>query len=228
MKLPGNFEPDKRYLLKGETLIAWRKALLADRVLPGNGLVETGGGPNGRILSVAGSLPRPPVHPFAIRAWHYPTEEKTSLQVAHGAFTAHRYGENGSGDWTASSTDYAVRMGGPSGDFLGWGDAAPAIELGSNLTYGVWVLIPLNSSSTGVSGVGTWKFINSVGDPWLVASVAATTPGASGLLGLVGEYHAWYIGRVEVDTAGAPQWEQYRRSDITHSGSTWFEPEPSD
>lgn len=50
LTLPGDFEAGKTYLLAGETLIAWRKALLADRVVAGDGLVESGGGPTGRIF----------------------------------------------------------------------------------------------------------------------------------------------------------------------------------
>lgn len=50
LRLPGDFEAGKTYLLAGETLIAWRNALLADRVIAGDGLVESGGGPQGRIF----------------------------------------------------------------------------------------------------------------------------------------------------------------------------------
>lgn len=49
LKLPGNFEAGKTYLVKGETLIAWRDALLADRVIAGEGLQESGT-PQGRVL----------------------------------------------------------------------------------------------------------------------------------------------------------------------------------
>lgn len=38
--LPGDFEPGRSYLVKGATLIAWRKALQADRALVGPGLKE--------------------------------------------------------------------------------------------------------------------------------------------------------------------------------------------
>jgi hypothetical protein len=41
LKLPGNFEAGKSYWISGETMIAWRKALLADRVLPGPGIKES-------------------------------------------------------------------------------------------------------------------------------------------------------------------------------------------
>lgn len=53
LTLPGDFEPDKNYLLKGSTLLAWRKALLADRAIPGPGLEESAT-PQGRILSLSG------------------------------------------------------------------------------------------------------------------------------------------------------------------------------
>jgi hypothetical protein len=48
--LPGDFQAGKSYLLKGETLSAWRKALERDRALPGPGLRETGT-PMGRVLT---------------------------------------------------------------------------------------------------------------------------------------------------------------------------------
>ena len=56
--LPGDFDAGKTYLLKGETLLAWRKALLADRAIPGPGLTETGT-PGGRLISAkpGGLLP---------------------------------------------------------------------------------------------------------------------------------------------------------------------------
>ena len=38
--LPGEFQPDLSYLVKGSTLIAWRKALQADRAVAGPGLRE--------------------------------------------------------------------------------------------------------------------------------------------------------------------------------------------
>lgn len=53
LKLPGTFAPGKSYLLTGETLLAWRVALLADRVLPGPGISETQG-PDGRTFTAAG------------------------------------------------------------------------------------------------------------------------------------------------------------------------------
>lgn len=59
--LPGDFQAGKTYFLRGETLLAWRKALIADRALPGEGLKETAT-PIGRQLSVIGE--RLPVSPF--------------------------------------------------------------------------------------------------------------------------------------------------------------------
>lgn len=52
MVLPGDFEAGKNYLVSGKTLLAWRKALLADRVLPGANLTETQG-PDGRVFKAA-------------------------------------------------------------------------------------------------------------------------------------------------------------------------------
>ena len=51
LTLPGNFEAAATYLIKGATLIAWRKALQADRAVVGSGLKESGG-PQGRIFSL--------------------------------------------------------------------------------------------------------------------------------------------------------------------------------
>jgi hypothetical protein len=56
MKLPGTFEKDKTYLMSGATLIAWRDALLADRITAGPGLKETSAGKAGRILALDGKL----------------------------------------------------------------------------------------------------------------------------------------------------------------------------
>ena len=49
LKLPGNFEKGTRYWIKGETLLAWREALIADRVVPGPGQKESQG-PKGRVI----------------------------------------------------------------------------------------------------------------------------------------------------------------------------------
>lgn len=58
LHLPGDFKPGKSYTLKGETLLAWQKNLVADRVVAGPGLSESGAGPNGRILSAKSALPK--------------------------------------------------------------------------------------------------------------------------------------------------------------------------
>lgn len=50
LRLPGDFQPGKLHLIKGDTLLAWRKALLADRALPGPGLLENQT-PQGRIFT---------------------------------------------------------------------------------------------------------------------------------------------------------------------------------
>lgn len=48
--LQGDFEAAKTYMLKGSTLIAWKTALTADRVIPGPNLKETAT-PQGRIFT---------------------------------------------------------------------------------------------------------------------------------------------------------------------------------
>lgn len=53
--LPGDFEAGKSYLLAGATLLAWRKALVADRVIPGPNLLENQG-PDGRIFTAAAGV----------------------------------------------------------------------------------------------------------------------------------------------------------------------------
>lgn len=50
LNLPGDFEAGKSYLVKAETLLAWRRALIEDRAIPGDGLAETQT-PQGRIIS---------------------------------------------------------------------------------------------------------------------------------------------------------------------------------
>lgn len=51
--LPGDFQAGKTYLIKGDTLLAWRNALLADRVVPGPDQQETQT-PQGRTISGGG------------------------------------------------------------------------------------------------------------------------------------------------------------------------------
>jgi len=64
LTLRGKFEKGKNYLLSGETLLAWRTALLADRFIPGNGLRETPT-PGGRIVQVVQPEEKPV--PLALR-----------------------------------------------------------------------------------------------------------------------------------------------------------------
>lgn len=52
LELPGEFEDTKSYVLKGSTLKAWRKNLLADRVVAGVGITESVT-PDGRFFSVS-------------------------------------------------------------------------------------------------------------------------------------------------------------------------------
>jgi hypothetical protein len=52
LKLPGDFQAGKKYLLDGGTLLAWRKALEQDRIVPGKGLKESQAGAGGRVLTV--------------------------------------------------------------------------------------------------------------------------------------------------------------------------------
>ncbi len=66
LDLPGDFQPGKTYLLKGETLVAWRKALVADRVVAGPRIRETGT-PGGRIWEVDFKDTMPGFHPFRIK-----------------------------------------------------------------------------------------------------------------------------------------------------------------
>jgi hypothetical protein len=64
LKLPGKFEKGKSYILTGETLLAWQAALLADRVIPGPGLKESGTA-KGRIFTLADTAaPEPYVGDF--------------------------------------------------------------------------------------------------------------------------------------------------------------------
>ncbi len=52
LNLPGNFSAGTNYLIKGETLLAWRNNLIADRALPGSGLQEVILADCGRFLEV--------------------------------------------------------------------------------------------------------------------------------------------------------------------------------
>jgi hypothetical protein len=55
LELPGSFEKGKTYLLTGETLLAWREALLKDRAIPGPGITETQT-EQGRLFTAAGGV----------------------------------------------------------------------------------------------------------------------------------------------------------------------------
>jgi hypothetical protein len=50
-RLPGNFLPGKKYLVSGDTLLAWRRDLMADRAIAGPGITESQT-PQGRIFQV--------------------------------------------------------------------------------------------------------------------------------------------------------------------------------
>jgi hypothetical protein len=166
------------------------------------------------------------VHPFQIRAWYDSENEETHVQVAFGAFTANTYGEDGAGDYVANSTDYTVKVGSSTGDAIGLGADHPSLELASGDDYGIWVVATMTDSNVAVPGQGVWQFISINASPYLIASTTATTPTASGSLGVSGKYHAWFIGSVSVAANGMPLVSQHRKSDICHQGSIWFEPEP--
>ena len=63
LKLPGDFQAGKVYVLEGKTLIAWREALISDRALPGTGLREHAIPGHGRFLEVV-PVPSPTLCPF--------------------------------------------------------------------------------------------------------------------------------------------------------------------
>jgi hypothetical protein len=166
-------------------------------------------------------------HPFRILAWYDSAAEKTWIASAFGAFTRNGYGENGAGDWTATSSDLSVRVGSDAGDFIGLTPSSGKIELASGNDYGVWLVARLADFNVSVSGQGVWNFINTTGDPFIIASTAATTPTSAGSIsGVSGKFHAWFLAFVGVNSAGIPLVSQYRKSDISHQGAIWFEPEP--
>lgn len=166
------------------------------------------------------------VHPFQIRAWYDAAEDETRIQVATGAFTANKYGEDGAGDYNGVSTDYVVQVGSSTGGATGLGNDFPSIELTAGNDYGIWLVATMTDSQVAVTGQGTWNFIGVNAAPYVIASTAATTPGSSASLSVGGKYHAWFLGLVEVNSAGAPAVTQHRRSDVSHQGAVWFEPEP--
>jgi hypothetical protein len=65
LKLPGNFQAGKKYLIDGGILKAWQTALKADRVIAGPGLNEQGS-PQGRIFKAQGGGKSPSAHPFQL------------------------------------------------------------------------------------------------------------------------------------------------------------------
>jgi hypothetical protein len=64
LDLPGDFQAGKRYLIKGETMLDWKKQIEADRALPGAGLKETDTG-LGRMFKVI--FPPSEYPPFALK-----------------------------------------------------------------------------------------------------------------------------------------------------------------
>lgn len=50
LELPGKFESGRRYLISGDTLLAWKKALMEDRAVAGPG-IQVSGTPQGRIFT---------------------------------------------------------------------------------------------------------------------------------------------------------------------------------
>lgn len=64
LDLPGDFQAGKRYVLKGETLIDWKKQIEADRALPGPGLKESDTGV-GRMFRVI--FPPSKYPPFSLK-----------------------------------------------------------------------------------------------------------------------------------------------------------------
>lgn len=73
LNLPGDFQPGKKYTLRGETLRAWQDALQRDRALPGRGMLESQT-PQGRLLHadqsapICGWSPYIPNNDFPLRA----------------------------------------------------------------------------------------------------------------------------------------------------------------
>jgi hypothetical protein len=65
LKLDGDFDASKNYILKGSTLISWREALIADRVVPGPNLTESQT-PQGRIFSAQAGSGDDGGHPFKV------------------------------------------------------------------------------------------------------------------------------------------------------------------
>lgn len=64
LNLPGDFQPGKNHLIKGDTMLAWKKELEGDRVIPGPGIKETDTG-KGRSFRI--EFPPTDYAPFALK-----------------------------------------------------------------------------------------------------------------------------------------------------------------
>lgn len=80
LRLPGEFLPHKTYLLSGKTLMAWRDALVADRILPGRNLTLADS-PRGRVLHAADNDTRPN---FSPRRWERTSETQWKCEITPG------------------------------------------------------------------------------------------------------------------------------------------------
>jgi hypothetical protein len=220
LKLPGEFQAGKTYLLKGETLLAWRRALLADRILPGPGLQETTT-PQGRILRTNATAATPP-HPFQIT-----TEADGSdllLRVRFGAATTQVL-LDGNLQTELYELDLFHRHT-PATYLLGdpYHPDGPigSTTLAPSTTYGIWLSISRMPSAAIAGGfdsdylglqassLGQWAEIlvtsDHIGPGYWRAMT--TAPPFSDDTAYV------FLGRVEVDAELNPTILQHRRSDL--------------
>lgn len=175
-----------------------------------------------------------PPHPFEIFAWYDTVAGKTKYQVAPGAFTVNEYYfdsdiyDDTGQVFTGRSEECDVKLGVPVGPSLGIGPSSPSAEIASGDDYGVWIVIEITAgSSASVGGQGNAFFLWQREVPVVVASDNAPEKTDASALGPDSPYsnfHAFYLGKISVNSSGIPEVTQYRKSDIEWQGAAWFQP----
>lgn len=142
LTLPGDFQAGKTYLIKGETLLAWQKALVADRVVPGPGQTETQT-PQGRTISGGkGAGEAGPALPALAAFWRvYTSGTKWMLQGGQVS--------GGAGNESVSDIDLGTVGSEPADGRMFWVQVTGNGDLRGGILYGGFTV------TSAVAGSGT-------------------------------------------------------------------------
>ncbi len=138
--LPGDFQAGKTYLIKGDTLLAWRKALLADRVVPGPGQTENQT-PQGRTISGGGNGGVVgPAQPALAAFWRvYSKDTKWMLQGGQVS--------GGSGNQSVADMDLGTVGSEPADGKMFWVEVTGNGDLREGILYGGFTVTAASSGS---------------------------------------------------------------------------------